>query len=98
MSGMLFHFETDIVLYEEMLPREAWEQAELACDQADLILVAGTSLEVMPAASLPLEGFHRGARIIIMNLSATRLDSVADVTLPIDVAGGLPVLCKKVLT
>lgn len=87
----------DIVLYEEMLPVNAWDQAEEACGQADLILVAGTSLEVMPAASLPLEGFQRGAKLILMNLSSTLMDAVAEVVLPMDVAEGLPALCEKVL-
>lgn len=88
----------DFVLYEETLPVEAWEQAEYTCQQADLILIAGTSLEVMPAASLPLEGFHRGARLILMNLSTTLLDSVADVVLSVDVAEGLPALYRRVIS
>jgi NAD-dependent deacetylase len=87
----------DIVLYEEMLPINAWDQAESSCQHADLILVAGTSLEVMPAASLPLEGFQHGAKLIIMNLSATLLDSLAEIVLPLDVADGLPALYQKVI-
>jgi NAD-dependent deacetylase len=87
----------DITLYEEMLPVDPWDQAEVACLQADLILVAGTSLEVMPASSLPLDGFHRGAKLVIMNLSPTPLDSLAEVVLPLDVASGLPELAKRVM-
>jgi len=87
----------DIILYEEMLPVDAWEQAEFSCQQADVILVAGTSLEVMPASSLPLEGFQKGAQIVIMNLTPTFLDSVAEVVLPVDVAEGMPELCRQIL-
>lgn len=87
----------DIVLYEEMLPQDAWEQAENACHQADLILIAGTSLEVMPASSLPLEGFHRGAKLVIVNLSHTPLDSIAEVILNLDVAEALPELLRLTL-
>jgi NAD-dependent deacetylase len=87
----------DIVLYEEMLPDEAWDQAEIACKEADLIFIAGTSLEVMPAASLPLEGFERGAKLIIMNLTPTRLDPLADAFIPLDVATGLPILAQAIL-
>jgi len=87
----------DIVLYEEMLPQDAWNQAENACDQADLILIAGTSLEVMPASSLPLEGFHRGAKLVIVNLSHTPLDSLAEVILHLDVAEALPELLRMTL-
>ncbi len=88
----------DIVLYEEILPQDAWEQAERACEQADVILVAGTSLEVMPAASLPLEGFQRGAKLILINLSSTPLDVLAETVLPMDVSEGLPAICRHVLS
>jgi NAD-dependent deacetylase len=86
----------DIILYEEMLPADAWEQAEEACELAELILVTGTSLEVMPAATLPLEGFHRGAKLIFMNLSSTQMDSLAEAVIPMDVADGLPELARRV--
>ncbi|HEX7556827.1 MAG TPA: NAD-dependent deacylase [Leptolinea sp.] len=91
------HLKPDIVLYEEILPDNAWEQAEFACTHADLMLVVGTSLEVMPAASLPYQGLRNGAKLIIMNLSATPLDHLADVVLPLDIAASLPELCRRVL-
>lgn len=87
----------DIVLYEEMLPQEAWEQAEQACRDADLILIAGTSLEVMPASSLPLDGYQHGARLVIVNLSSTPADSLAEAVLSMDVAEALPRLAAAVL-
>lgn len=87
----------DIVLYEELLPPEAWEQAEVACEQADLILISGTSLEVMPASSLPLEGFQRGAKLVIVNLSPTPLDSIAEAIISLDVATALPELEHRIL-
>lgn len=88
----------DIVLYEEVLPQDAWDQAEQVCEQADVILVVGTSLEVMPAASLPLEGFHRGAKLILLNLSSTPMDALAELALAMDAAEGLPAICKRVLS
>jgi len=87
----------DIVLYEEMLPEDAWEQAEALCRQADMIFIAGTSLEVMPASSLPMEGYYNGARLVIMNLSRTPLDGLAAAVIPMDVAEGLPLLARSVL-
>jgi NAD-dependent deacetylase len=87
----------DIVLYEEMLPADAWEQAESLCRQVDLIFIAGTSLEVMPASSLPMEGYYHSARLVIMNLSGTPLDRLAQAVIPMDVAKGLPLLASAVL-
>jgi NAD-dependent deacetylase len=86
----------DIVLYEEMLPMDAWEQAEAACRLADLIFIAGTSLEVFPASSLPMEGYKHGAAIVIMNLSPTPMDGLARAVIPLDVAEGLPLLAHAV--
>lgn len=87
----------DIVLYEEMLPADAWDQAEDSCRQADLILIAGTSLEVMPAASLPMEGYYHGAKLVILNLSPTPMDHLAQALIPMDVAESLPSLASAVL-
>lgn len=87
----------DIVLYEEMLPADAWDQAEDSCRQADLILIAGTSLEVMPAASLPMEGYYHGAKLVILNLSPTPMDHLARAVIPMDVAESLPLLADAVL-
>ena len=87
----------DIVLYEEMLPADAWDQAEDICRKADLILIAGTSLEVMPAASLPMEGYYHGAKLVILNLSPTPMDHLAQAVIPMDVAESLPLLAGAVL-
>ena len=38
----------DIILFEETLPVEAWFRAQMLCDQADVMLVVGSSLEVYP--------------------------------------------------
>lgn len=43
----------DIVLFEEMLPVKVWREAELQARAADLVLVAGSALEVGPANTLP---------------------------------------------
>lgn len=42
-----------IVLFGEVLPEEAWNQALEAIQKADLVLVIGTSLQVYPVNQLP---------------------------------------------
>jgi NAD-dependent deacetylase len=82
----------DITLFGEMLPVQTWEQAERHCQRADLMLVAGSSLEVWPAAALPQMAADHGATLIINTYSDTPLDGRADVLLRGDVAEILPEL------
>jgi NAD-dependent deacetylase len=87
----------DIVLFEEMLPAETWQTAQDHCEQADVILIAGSSLEVMPAASLPLVAAEHGAAILINNFTPTFLDEQAAVLLTADVAETLPRIQQSLL-
>jgi NAD-dependent deacetylase len=84
----------DIVLYEEMLPAVTWQMAANHSQQADVFLVAGSSLEVMPAAGLPYSAVENKASLIINNLSPTYLDDSASVLLPLDVAEALPAMIR----
>ncbi|MBQ9694318.1 MAG: Sir2 family NAD-dependent protein deacetylase [Kiritimatiellae bacterium] len=67
-------FKPDIVFYGEALPEDIFSQAVTACQEADLMLVLGSSLTVYPAAALPEEAYRCGARIVIVNDSPTALD------------------------
>jgi NAD-dependent deacetylase len=84
----------DITLFGEMLPYETWVAAEEHCQQADVVLIAGSSLEVFPAASLPEIGLENGAELIINNISPTYLDRSASVLLPYDVSAVLPRIAR----
>lgn len=81
-----------ITLFEEMLPEKAWDQAERACRRADLMFVVGSSLEVTPAAYLPMYALENDATLIINNLTHTPLDSRATALLPWDAADAVPAL------
>ena len=67
-----------ITFFGEALPERAWQKALAAMSSADLVLVAGTSLVVYPAASLP-EYRSRDAHLVVINRDETALDAVADV-------------------
>ncbi len=62
-------FRPDVVLFDENVPQigDAW----LAADQADLLLVLGTSLVVYPAAQLPTLFLDKGLPVIIINRDPT---------------------------
>lgn len=66
-----------VVLFEEGLPVEAIEQALHHTHRADLFVVVGSSLEVRPACLLPAMAVDEGARLAIINMSDTYLDSRA---------------------
>jgi NAD-dependent deacetylase len=67
-------FKPDIVFYGENLPEAVFSQAVRACQEADLMVVLGSSLTVYPAAALPEEAYRCGARVVIVNESPTQLD------------------------
>lgn len=69
----------DIVLFGEMLPQQAIDDALDAVRSADVALVIGTSNIVQPAASLPIAASAAGAKIIEINPNATPLSEEADV-------------------
>jgi len=86
----------DAVLMGELLPEGVVSAAFAAAHACDVMLVAGTSLEVMPAARLPYEAVTAGAHLIIINREATYLDERAEVLLRGDVADILPRLSAAV--
>jgi NAD-dependent deacetylase len=87
----------DIVLFEELLPFETWSEAERLSQVCDLMVVAGSSLEVIPASTLPMNAVRTGAQLIIINRTPTQLDSMASVILSNDVVDVLPNIARILL-
>ena len=85
----------DVILFGEQLPQIAWHLAQTAARQCDLMLVAGSSLEVLPVAGLPMQAVDRGAHLIVINNTPTYINVRADVVLMDDVASVLPNLAKR---
>lgn len=69
----------DVVLYEEPLNEETIEKSVAAIASADMLMVAGTSLTVYPAAGLLR--YYRGNRLVLINRDETPYDSAADLVL-----------------
>jgi NAD-dependent deacetylase len=84
----------DVILFGEQLPYAALQSAYWETRHCDLVLVAGSSLTVEPAASLPILAKEHGASMILINLQATPLDDLADVVIHDDVASVLPALAN----
>jgi NAD-dependent deacetylase len=82
-------------LFGEALPAQAMLAATQAARRCDVMLIAGSSLEVAPAGDLPELALAHQARLIIVNLSDTHLDSRADVLIRGDVAEALPQIAAR---
>lgn len=87
----------DVILFGEQLPQQAWYEAQRVSRQCDLMLVAGSSLEVMPVAGLPVQAIDRGAHLVILNNSPTYLSVRADVIIREDLADVIPAIAEQVL-
>ena len=66
----------DVVLYEESLDHNIIEKSVSAIHRADLLIVAGTSLTVYPAAGLI--NYYQGNRLVLINRDPTPYDHQAD--------------------
>jgi len=87
----------DVILFGEQMPQMAWLKAQRAARQCDLMLVAGSSLEVLPVAGLPMQALDRGAHLIIINKTQTYLNIRADVTILEDVTMIIPAIVERLL-
>ncbi|MFL7870150.1 MAG: NAD-dependent deacetylase [Anaerolineales bacterium] len=87
----------NVILFGEQLPQQAWYAAQRESRQCDLMLVVGSSLEVLPVAGLPMQAIDRGAHLVILNDTATYINVRADVVVKEDVAEVLPAIVEQVL-
>ena len=88
----------NVILFGEMMPALILRVAQEEAKRCDLMLVAGSSLEVAPAGDLPLIAKQAGAKLIIINLAPTHMDKQADLLLREDVAIVLPQLAAPFYT
>ncbi len=71
----------DVVLFGELLPREAFDASVAAAKRAEVCLLLGTSGIVHPAAGLPRQAKRRGAALVEINPETTELSEACEITL-----------------
>ena len=69
----------DVVLYEEGLDQDTIDGAVNAINQADMLIIGGTSLTVYPAAGLIR--YYKGNRLVLINRDETPYDRNADLVI-----------------
>jgi NAD-dependent deacetylase len=83
-----------VVWFGESLPAEALRRAFAAAEKARLVLVAGTSSQVYPAADLPRIARERGAYVVEINPERTPLTPWVDEHLAAPSGEALPLLAE----
>jgi len=85
----------DVVMFGEVLPSGAMEQASWLAQSAGLMLVVGSSLEVYPVAGLPEDTLQAGGRLAIVNLGSTPYDRRADLKIDASAADTLAAVAAR---
>lgn len=80
----------DVILFGEQLPHAILQRAKQAARDSDLLMVIGSSMEVLPASNLALMAQRTGAKLVIINLGTTSVDDDADLLVRGDAAEILP--------
>lgn len=80
----------NVILFGEALPEEVFDAAKEAANRCDVMLVAGSSLEVAPVNDFPIQALRHKASLILVNFDETYVDSRAQVVIRGDVATVLP--------
>ena len=84
-----------VILFGEQLPEAELERAGCWAENADLMIVAGSSLQVWPVAGLPGLTLSAGGRLAIVTLSETDYDSAATLVERAPTEEALPALVAR---
>ena len=77
-GGMI---KTATISFGQSMPEHEMRRAQDSVLACDLMLVAGSSLVVFPAAGFPAMAKQNGARLVIVNREPTDMDNLADLVL-----------------
>ena len=80
----------DVVWFGESLPQDIWNQAISEANSCDVMIIAGTSLVVSPANTLPVYAKQNNALLVEVNPEETIMSSEMDLSLKMTSAKALP--------
>lgn len=80
----------DVVWFGEALPQDIWHDAINHAKSCDVMIIAGTSLAVSPANTLPIFAKQNGATLIEINPEQTVMSEDMDLSLRETSANALP--------
>ena len=82
----------DVVWFGEGLPQDVWQEAISHANNCDVMIIAGTSLVVSPANTLPIYAKQNGATLIEINPDETIMTEDMDLSVRSTSANALPEL------
>jgi NAD-dependent SIR2 family protein deacetylase len=85
----------DVVFFGESVPRERVEEAFTRLDEADLLLVAGSSLRIWSGYRFVKRAADRGIEVVAVNLGATRADAQLALKVREDAGAALEKLAEE---
>lgn len=85
-----------VVLFGEGLPNFEIFQSRALAKKADIMLIAGSSLTVMPVCDLPLYTLSEGGKLIIVNDEPTDLDERAEIVIHEKTGIVLPLIVEEI--
>lgn len=88
--------KSDTVMFGEPIPVSVLEVCFNEIEQADCIIVVGTSATVFPAAEFPRNVKRRGGFVIEANPNETGLSELSNVVLRESTGKSLPMLVDKI--
>ena len=88
----------DVVWFGESLPQEVWKNAMQEASLCDVMIIAGTSLVVSPANTLPIFAKQNNAALIEINPEQTAMSHEMDLSIRDTSANVIPKLVEFVKT
>jgi NAD-dependent deacetylase len=82
----------DVVWFGEGLPQDVWEEAITHANSCDIMIIAGTSLVVSPANTLPIYAKQNNAILVEINPDETIMTEDMDISIRSTSATALPEL------
>lgn len=82
----------DVVWFGEVLPQDVWKEAIIQASSCDVMIIAGTSLVVSPANTLPIYARQNNATLIEINPEKTIMTPEMDLSIRSTSAIALPEL------
>ena len=80
----------DVVWFGEGLPQDVWEEAIIHANSCDIMIIAGTSLVVSPANTLPIYAKQNNAILVEINPDETIMTEDMDLSVRTTSATALP--------
>lgn len=86
------YFKPAVVMFGQSIPQDKLYKAFNMAAGCDLVISIGSTLQVEPAASIPLAAYQRGVTYVIINLGETAHDSIANLKIESDAVTILPLV------